>query len=945
MSAVNPAEIQASTILAAAEPTQRQRYDRELRGRVKLLGSLLGQVIKEQAGTPVYNLVESLRADFVRLHQKDDPQQRQALRDSIDQLDKDTLTHVIRAFTLYFSLFNAVEEQFHYQRRRQETWAGSFQECFADLKQRGVTPEVLKTLLDKMSYTPVFTAHPTESRRRSVQEILGHIFEHLGQVTAEDVERGLPPKLEQILLRHVRLLWFTNELRTSRLRVIDEINNGLRFFHDSLFKAVPLLYRDAERALAKVYPDSAIEVPPLLNFGTWIGGDRDGNPNVTTDVTVLALRMQHQAIIEHYLERIEELSRLLTHSQEFSGFSQSLLDSLSADQTALPERREDFAYHHANEPYRHKLLYVAERLRLRRLAVRRALRGKPFDLPSGAYRYSRELSEDLLLIRDSLLAHGDPESAGGKLKDLLRLVSTFRFHLARLDLRQESSRHTQVVQEMLRIAGLDEDYSRHDEAGRIQILTALLERPPLTLDLSQFSPAALDVLELFIAIANARQEISERALGSYIISMAHTASHVLEVLALAHQAGLVNQSAEGWYCHVRIAPLFETVEDLKHCESVMSALFENPTYRAILNGRNNIQEVMLGYSDSAKDGGILAAHWQLYEAQKRLNQLAAQHDLTLRLFHGRGGTVGRGGGPTHQAILAQPPQTVSGQIKITEQGEVVAFKYSYPETAVYELTTGSTALLQATFSTLNPMVPERLDFLGVMDALAKNAEDSYRTLTERTDGILDYFYDVTPVNEIAGLNIGSRPSYRKAGDRSKASIRAITWVFSWSQSRQTLPAWYGLGYALEKWRDNAPERLAKLQKMYHDWPFFHNLLDNVQSALIKSDMEIAAHYAELSEHPSQGHRIFGLIRDEYQRCLLQVLNITNSQNLLEADYYQARSQDNRNPYLEPLHHIQTVLLRRIRDLTRDGQEAEAAVWGGPLLRTVNGIAAGMRNTG
>lgn len=414
--------------------------------------------------------------------------------------------------------------------------------------------------------------------------------------------------------------------------------------------------------------------------------------------------------------------------------------------------------------------------------------------------------------------------------------------------------------------------------------------------------------------------------------MAHSASHVLEVLVLAHQAGLTE--------HLRIAPLFETVEDLKHCEMVISSLFDLPIYRNLLKSRRDVQEIMLGYSDSAKDGGILAAHWQLYEAQKRLNQIAAGRNVTLRLFHGRGGTVGRGGGPTSQAILAQPPQTVSGEIKITEQGEVVAFKYSYPETAIYELTIGTTALLQATFTTFHPMQAERLDFLGIMDALARFSEESYRQFTEQTQGMMDYFYDATPVNEIAQLNIGSRPSYRKSGDRGKGSIRAITWGFAWSQSRQTVPAWFGLGSALEKWRDNAPERLARLQKMYQEWSFFRNLLDNVQTALNKSEMEIAKSYASLSQH-HETNEIFEIIAQEYQRCIVQILNITGQRHLLADNYFLARAQAHRNPYLEPLHHIQVMLLKRVRNLPNN----EAQQWISPLLRTINAIAAGMRNTG
>jgi len=912
---------------------QEELYDRELRGRVKLLGKLLGQVIREQAGVQTYELVEFLRAGFVNLHRHKDMETRITLLKTIEFLDAHTLTDLIRAFNLYFTLFNVVEEQFFYQLRKRERWAESFETCFEHFKSQNIDLETLQKLLNKSAYTPVFTAHPTESRRRAIQEILRHVFEKLDEITEDHLTNGLSPELEKILLRHIRLLWFTNELRQNRLRPEDEIKNGMRFFKESLFQAVPRLYRDAEMALAKIYPDTTFDIPHLLHFGSWMGGDRDGNPNVTSKITVLALRLQHQAIISTYLERLENLSRLLTHSTAFCGFSNAFLQSLENDEQAFSdEQRKQFAYHRGEEPYRHKLRYMMARLKLREEAVENALQEQPYHLADAAYRKSKELYADLQLIYDSLIENNDPESANGRLKSLMRLVGTFGFHLAKLDLRQESLRHTRAVHQFFKIYHIEEDYFNLEEEAKLSLLSEVLEKPPLTLDLTQFEDNEKDVLELFFAIAKIRHEISENALGSYIISMAHSASHVLEVLVLAHQAGLTE--------HLRIAPLFETVEDLKHCEKVMSTLFDQPMYRAILHSRRNVQEIMLGYSDSAKDGGILAAHWQLYEAQKRLNQIAAGRDVTLRLFHGRGGTVGRGGGPTHQAILAQPPQTVSGEIKITEQGEVVAFKYSYPETAVYELTTGVTALFQATLTTLQPIQAERLDFLGIMDALARFSEEHYRQFTEQTTGMMDYFYDATPVNEIAQLNIGSRPSYRKSGDRGKGSIRAITWGFAWSQARQMMPAWFGLGFALEKWRDNAPERLARLQKMYQEWSFFRNLLDNVQSALIKSDMTIAKNYAELSQH-DEGKKIFQIISEEYQRCILQIVNITGQRHLLSDNYFVARAQTHRNPYLEPLHHIQVMLLKRVRNLP----EQEAKQWLSPLLRTINAIAAGMRNTG
>ena len=902
----------------------------------------------------MFNIVEQLRQGFIELHvQKDrsvSADLRTELLETIEQLPASTLTHVVRAFNLYFSLLNTVEEQFVYQYRKKNiaSWEDSFEQCFQGLKDQGVDANALQALLEKSYYTPVLTAHPTESRRQSIQNILRKIFACCEELCVIEADADIPAELEHRLLRNIQLLWFTNDLRHKRLRVQDELDNGLRFYDDSLFHAIPLLYKDADKALEAVYPEAAkdIDIPCLLNFGTWIGGDRDGNPNVTTAVTLYALRRQHKRIIEFYIEHVKKLRKILTHSNEFCQFDDALLSSIEIDQQAFPDLKEQFAYHREHEAYRHKLSYICERLKLRLETVNRTLNNATFDLAPAAYKTSKDLLNDLQLIRNSLRHHGDPESANGHIKEVIRLVDTFRFHLARLDLRQESTRHTLALIEVFELAGIDNDYANLNEEQRITCLTDLLQQTPINIDRAQLSEHNHDVVELFFMINQSREEISPRALGTYIISMAHTASHVLEVLVLAHQAGLVSQVNEQWQCNIRVTPLFETVIDLKHCKSVMSSLFDIPIYRAILRAQRSVQEIMLGYSDSAKDGGILTSQWQLYDAQKSLNQLSAPHGITLRLFHGRGGTVGRGGGPTHQAILAQPAQTVRGEIKITEQGESIAFKYGYPQIAAYELSSGSTALLKATQASLTPDQSggERLDFLGIMDNLSKLAEQAYRRLTE-DDKVMDYFYEVTPVNEIAQLNIGSRPSYRKSGDRSKNSIRAITWVFAWSLTRQTLPAWYGLGTALEAWRKEDPERINQLRQMYKSWAFFRNLLHNVQFALLKSDMDIAASYATLSEDPAQGKAVHAIIQAEYNRCRDELLLVTEQDELLQDGSFAALSQIRRNPYLEPLHHIQICLLKRIRALNKAGEEDKAEQWQKPLLRTLSAIAGGMRNTG
>jgi phosphoenolpyruvate carboxylase len=439
------------------------------------------------------------------------------------------------------------------------------------------------------------------------------------------------------------------------------------------------------------------------------------------------------------------------------------------------------------------------------------------------------------------------------------------------------------------------------------------------------------------------REIGQGCFGKYVISMTHAASHIMEVMLLATQSGLVGRLGGRWFCHIGISPLFETIDDLNRIEAVLTRLFDNPTYRELLRVSGDRQEIMLGYSDSCKDGGILASAWGLSQAQRKIIALAESRGIKCLLFHGRGGTVGRGGGPTHEAILAQPPDTVRGQIKFTEQGEVLFYRYNNMETAVYELTMGITGLMKASLSLVQPVVLDVPEYLTIMDELAHIGEQSYRELTERTPGFLDYFYEATPVGEIGQLNIGSRPSHRKKQDRSKNSVRAIGWVFAWAQSRQTFPAWYGIGFSLATWCAGKPERLDTLQTMYRDWPFFRNLLSNAQMALSKSDMAIAKEYAGLCVDPETGKRIYSLIASEYQHCVEWILTIANTKQLLEENPVLAASLHRRDAYLGPLNILQVFLLRQVRSV--DAENTEYNPWLKPLLRSINAIAAGMRNTG
>ncbi|MGD2116839.1 MAG: phosphoenolpyruvate carboxylase, partial [Chromatiales bacterium] len=543
----------------------------------------------------------------------------------------------------------------------------------------------------------------------------------------------------------------------------------------------------------------------------------------------------------------------------------------------------------------------------------------------------------------SLISHGDEAATRGSLQDLIWLAETFGFHLTHLDIRQESTVHSNAVAEILQHCDSAPEYSTLDESQRMDVLGRLIQDGKFQLSREQLSDETRQVLEVFDVISEMRKEVSPNAFGQYVISMTHQASHIMEVMFLARCTGLIKTGGKKMHCALQISPLFETIEDLSHIEPVLNRLLENTVYREMLKSSGNLQEVMLGYSDSAKDGGITASAWNLYQAQRRVIEIGNRYDAEIRMFHGRGGTVGRGGGPTHDAIMSQPAGTVTGQIKFTEQGEVLSYKYSNTETAVYELTMGITGLMQASLNLVKKPLPDNPEYLDIMATLAQSGENHFRQLTEQSEGFLDYFYEATPVTEISHLNIGSRPSHRAKGDRSKASVRAIAWVFGWAQSRQTLPAWYGLGKALDDWQKADPDNLAKLQKMFEEWPFFRSLLSNTQMALYKSEMNIARDYAQLCKDDDVGNNIFALINEEYRRCCESIVSVAGIKSLLEDSPVLQLSLSRRDPYLDPLNYIQLSLLRRTRQ--DEITEQEKSTWFTPLLRSINAIATGMRNTG
>lgn len=927
-----------------------QISDKQLRSRVKLLGRLLGNVLHEQAGQRVYNAVETLRKGYVSLRKKDDAAKARRLKMIIEGLEPELATHVVRAFSTYFSLVNIAEEAYQHRQRRQQVrtggvlWEGSFNHTLQEFRDQGISAEQLQTLLSKLNYMPVFTAHPTEAKRRTMLETLRRIFVTSEKLNDPRLGKSEREEITDDIESQVQVLWKTDEVRVHKPKVQDEIRNGQYYFRESLFEAIPLSYRYLEKAIRNVYGDDAnkIDIPTIIRFGSWIGGDRDGNPFVKPETTVEALRMQKREMLIEYLNRVSNLGHKLTHSSQLCEPSKAIKKSLKCDDDVCSSAFADNPNRFSHEPYRRKLHLMHYRLELSLRTVKNQLAGNDRERFEGRYRSENEFLADLRTIYDSLCGHGDKNIADKDLLDLIRLVETFGFFLAHLDIRQESTRHTDAVSEILQANGID--YASLDEPARMERLASLIgSNDQIQLNKPSYTEPTRETVDVFEVMAQMHKEVSKHAFGSYVISMTHAASHIMEVMFLASLSGLAGKKDDEWFCDISISPLFETVEDLQHIDPVMRALFSNTSYSSLLKIAGNRQEIMLGYSDSCKDGGILASAWNLYQAQRQITELAREYNIDLRLFHGRGGTIGRGGGPTHHAILSQPVDTVHGEIKFTEQGEVLSYKYSNVETASYELGMGVTGLMKASRSLIVPPKDDQAEYLEIMNELARIGENHYRELINRTEGFLDYFYEATPVSEIGLLNIGSRPSHRKKADRSMGSIRAIPWVFGWAQSRHTVPAWYGIGTALSTWHNNDPQRIEKLQRMYQEWPFFRALLSNSQMALYKGDMSIAKEYAGLCKDRSVAERLHSKISAEYNRTKDQVLNVSGCSYLMEETPALAFSLARRNPYLDPLNHIQTTLLHRLRD--EKASEEEHDIWRNPLLRTINAIAQGMRNTG
>ena len=911
----------------------------DLRTMIRELGSLLGETIVEQDGVEEFELVEQIRA-LTKGWRNGDAAAAGQLEKLTSELGQDLeKTHsILAAFTIYFQLVNSAEEHRRVEvlrERGQEAFESgtpmdeSILDAITQLAESGVDAERMQALLDRMAIKPVFTAHPTESKRQTLMRILKQLAFLIRSYGSPEFYEFEKVSVKRQLHRIITLLWQTSTSRDRKPEVMDEVRSGLYFFESTLYELVPRIYERIEEALQAVYPGHDFQLPTLLHYGSWIGGDRDGNPFVTCDVTKASLMAQKESILERYNIEMDYLYQRLSPAHSRVGVSDQLLQSLEEDFERFSDDELALLHRFDNEPYRHKSTLIFRRLRATRAVNRGGWNSSVED--KRAYEGADEFLRDLLVMDASLRANQGDRLANGRLSRLIRMVKVFGFHAAPLEIRQHSGAFSAAVAAIYG-ASSGGDYLQLPAARRQAWLEEVIaERSPLPtsgLDAADVGDeAVLEAINIFQVAKEAQERIAPEAMRTCILSMTQSVTHVLEALYLATTAGLFGE--------IDIVPLFETVADLKNAPETMAALFRNPAYRHHLRQRQDAQEIMIGYSDSNKDGGYLRANWMLFTAQRELAHCCDEHDVRLTLFHGRGGTIGRGGGPANRAILAQPPESVRGRLKVTEQGEVISGRYANPDLARRHLEQLVSAVMLS--AQPRPWFGAADDWAGTMDRLSETAFRKYRSLIEQ-EGFVSFFTDATPIGYIDLLNLGSRPSKRRE-TRGLEDLRAIPWVFAWTQTRINLPSWYGVGSAVQVFKEQEGAEGAKLlARMYERWPFFCSVLDNVQVGLGKADIDIGALYAKLAG--AAGEAFMEDIRAEFALTTEAVLEITGQDALLDNAPWLQNSIRLRNPYVDPMNFIQVELLK---------QTAELDEWPKPLVRalrmSVNGIAAGLQSVG
>ncbi len=917
---------------------------------VRFLGRILGDVIREKEGVEAFELIEQIRKLSVAFRRDADHDADKALKKLLKSLSSDQTVSVIRAFTYFSHLANLAEDRHHIRRREiheraGDTQEGSIEVAMQRMRWAGISPKTISATLAESYVAPVLTAHPTEVQRKSILDAerdIAHLLTARDDIRQRAIAYGskkdaLTPRAladnEAQMRARVMQLWQTRLLRYSKLTVADEIENALSYYESTFLREIPKLYAELEHLLGHQ------PVHSFLRMGQWIGGDRDGNPNVSAQTLEYALRRQSEVVLRHYLTEVHYLGSELSIS--------AMLTGSSPEMQALADASPDRNAHRQDEPYRKALTGMYARLAATLQDLTGTGAARHAVPPQNPYLTAQEFSSDLRVIEASLDANYGSALAAQRLHPLIRAVEVFGFHLATVDLRQSSDKHEEVVAELLATARVAQHYQQLDEAAKRALLLKLLnDARPLRVHGAKYSDHSVAELAIFSMAQQMRQRFGAEAIRHYIISHTESVSDLLEVLLLQKEVGLMRGTLdEQATCDLIVVPLFETIEDLRNAAPIMREFYALPDVAALVKRSGAEQDIMLGYSDSNKDGGIFTSNWELYRAEIALvelfTELEASHKIKLRMFHGRGGTVGRGGGPSYQAILAQPPGTVRGQIRLTEQGEVIGSKYANPEIGRRNLETLVAATLEATL--LQPTKAASKAFLEAAAELSRSSMAAYRALVYETPGFTDYFFSSTPLREIAELNIGSRPASRKPSQRIE-DLRAIPWGFSWGQCRLTLPGWFGFGSAVQSFITSGTatqnkERLALLQKMVRQWPFFKTLLSNMDMVLAKSDLALASRYAELVGDARLRKKIFAAIEAEWHATANALTLITGDKQRLSQNAALQRSIRHRFPYIDPLHHLQVELVRRYRAGIADERVQRG------IHISINGIAAGLRNTG
>lgn len=907
--------------------------DARLRTDIRLLGRILGDTVRDQEGADVFDLVERIRQTSIRFHRDEDKLARRELEAILDSMSTGQTVRIVRAFSYFSHLANIAEDQNNIRQMRARSTAGgappqgTLAGTLANARAAGLKAADLRKFFAEALVSPVLTAHPTEVRRKSTIDREMEIAALLDrrervQLTPQEIEAD-----DEQLRREVLTLWKTNLLRRTKLTVLDEVANGLSFYDYTFLREVPRLHCALEDRLNDGNGGVHGDLASFLRMGSWIGGDRDGNPFVTADVMRGTLKLQSSRVLRFYLEELHLLGAELSMAAH--------LADVSKDLRALAERSPDTSPHRIGEPYRLAVSGIYARLAATALKLDVETRRPPVG-QAAPYEGVKEFKADLDILYRSLISNNSGVIARGRLRQLRRAVDCFGFYLASLDIRQNSAVHERTVAELIDAATPGMSYLALNEEARVALLTSELSNSRLlTSPFVKYSEETLGELALFHAAAEAHARFGADSIPQCIISMCKGMSDMLEVALLLKEAGLIHPSGRS---SINIVPLFETIEDLQASSGIMDRMLSIHDYRKLVDSRGSVQEVMLGYSDSNKDGGFVTSGWELYKAEIGLIEVFDRHHVRLRLFHGRGGSVGRGGGPSYDAIIAQPGGAVNGQIRITEQGEIISSKYSNSDVGRNNLEILAAATLEASLLQPKHSAPSG-EYLKAMEQLSALAFKAYRGLVYETEGFADYFWGSTVINEIATLNIGSRPASRKK-TREIEDLRAIPWVFSWAQCRLMLPGWYGFASAVEAWNKEHPDKgMPFLQELYREWPFFRTLLSNMDMVLAKSSIAIASRYAELVPDVELREKIFGRIRHEWHDCIDLLLKIMEQERLLQGNPLLERSIRNRFPYLDPLNHVQVELLKEHRAQNPDEQVLRG------IQITINGISAGLRNSG